>query len=187
MKAALFVLAFFALIACALAVRPRVFFDFEVDGKAAGRITMELYDDIVPKTAANFLQLSTTGVESNGKVLSYNGVPAHRIIDGFMLQSGDITTGNGMGGMSIYGSTFADENFTVKHSKRGLLSMANRGPNTGSSQFFITFAATPWLDGRHVVFGEVVEGLDILDKLEAEGSRSGTPKHKVTIVKSGQL
>eukprot|EP00461_Guttulinopsis_vulgaris_P009500 UN09568 len=92
-----------------------------------------------------------------------------------------------MGGMSIYGSTFADENFNVKHTEPGLLSMANRGPNTGSSQFFITFAATPWLDGRHVVFGKVIEGMDVVKAVEKLGSRSGTPKQTLTIANSGQL
>jgi len=187
--AALIALVFALLVAIAAAARPVVFFDVEADGEKLGRITMELYNDIVPKTAENFRALCTgeLGVGAAGKPLNYKNSVFHRVIDGFMAQGGDITHGNGMGGESIYGPTFADENFTVQHTKRGLLSMANRGPNTGSSQFFILFAQTPWLNGKHVVFGGVTQGMDVLDKIEALGSRSGATKKSIKIVDSGEI
>lgn len=165
-----------------------VFFDVSADGQPLGRIVMGLYGDVVPKTAANFYHLCVgdkTG--STGNALTYKGSPLHRVIPGFMLQGGDITHGSGVGGESIYGREFADENFIVKHTKKGLLSMANRGPNTGSSQFFITFAETPWLDGRHVVFGEVLEGFDVVDAVERYGSRSGQTSKKLIITDAGAI
>jgi peptidylprolyl isomerase len=150
---------------------------------------MELFDDVTPTTAENFRALCTgeKGVGKAGKPLHFKGSLFHRIIPNFMAQGGDFTRGNGTGGESIYGEKFADENFKKKHDKPGLLSMANAGPDTNGSQFFLTFVETPWLDGKHVVFGEVVEGLEVLKLLEAQGSDSGKTKVPVTITNSGQL
>ena len=185
---------FAALFACTLAetldtVTEKVFFDITIDGEAAGRIVFGLFGNTVPKTAGNFAALTTgeAGVGNSGKPLYFKGSSFHRIIPGFMAQGGDFTNGNGTGGESIYGSKFADENFTLKHSKPYLLSMANAGPNTNGSQFFITFAATSWLDGRHTVFGEVIEGVDVVLKLEKIGSGSGTTSKKAVIADSGKL
>ena len=170
-------------------VTSRVYFDIEIDGKAAGRIVFGLFGETVPKTAENFRALCTgeKGVGNSGKQLTYKGSGLHRIIPGFMAQGGDFTSGDGRGGESIYGSRFNDENFKLKHSKPFLLSMANAGPNTNGSQFFITFKETPWLDGRHTVFGEVLEGQDVVNELEKIGSGSGTTSKKAVIVDSGEL
>jgi len=168
---------------------PRVFFDIDIDGTPAGRLVFELFADVVPKTAENFRALCTgeKGSGRSGVPLSYKGSSFHRIIPDFMCQGGDFTAGNGTGGESIYGMKFEDENFQLKHTKGGLLSMANAGPNTNGSQFFITTAVTPWLDGKHVVFGEVCEGLDVLQAIEARGNRSGKPSAAVVIADCGLL
>jgi len=167
----------------------RVFFDVEVDGKPLGRITMGLYGEVVPKTVENFRALCTgeKGVGSSGKPLWYQGSKFHRVIPDFMLQGGDFTMGNGMGGESIYGAKFEDENFKLKHTKEGLLSMANAGPGTNGSQFFITTVKTAWLDGKHVVFGEVLEGMDVVKAIEKLGSASGQTKGEIVIKASGEL
>jgi len=159
-----------------------VYFDITIGGQPKGRITFKLYDDVVPKTAKNFRELAT-GQHGYG----YTGSSFHRVIPKFMLQGGDFTKHNGTGGKSIYGEKFADENFQLKHSKPGLLSMANAGKNTNGSQFFITTVVTSWLDGAHVVFGEVVEGMELVRTIEALGSDSGAPKQKIVIAKSGTL
>ncbi|TCT18202.1 peptidylprolyl isomerase [Thiobaca trueperi] len=172
-----------------LAANPRVALDVSIGDQPAGTITVELFADVVPKTAENFRALCTgeKGKGQSGKDLTYAGSPFHRIIPEFMIQGGDFTRGNGTGGESIYGEKFADENFTLKHTEAGMLSMANAGPNTNGSQFFITVAATPWLDGKHVVFGKVVEGMDVVKAVEAQGTRSGRPQQPVTLTACRQL
>ncbi|KAJ2160938.1 cytochrome P450 cyp2 [Coemansia sp. RSA 552] len=160
---------------------PRVFFNVATKTKPLGKITMELRSDVVPKTAENFRQLCL-----NKEGEGYKGSSFHRIIPQFMLQGGDFTNHNGTGGKSIYGDKFKDENFQLNHTKPGLLSMANAGPNTNGSQFFITTVPCPWLDGRHVVFGEVTDGMDIVKKIEALGSQTGKPSEKVFIESCGE-
>uniref|UniRef100_UPI00398ED835 peptidyl-prolyl cis-trans isomerase-like n=1 Tax=Pristiophorus japonicus TaxID=55135 RepID=UPI00398ED835 len=162
---------------------PRVFMDIDIEGKRLGRIVMTLRADVVPKTAENFRALCT-----GEKGFGYKGSTFHRIIPEFMCQGGDFTAHNGTGGKSIYGTKFADENFTLKHTGPGILSMANSGPNTNGSQFFLCTKATSWLNGKHVVFGSVTEGYDeVVKKMEALGDSSGKTKKKVTIADCGQL
>jgi len=160
-----------------------VYFDIAVDRDHIGRIVFSLYDDIVPRTAQNFRTLA-----SGELGYGYKGSSFHRIIPLFMAQGGDFTHHNGSGGKSIFqGGRFADESFAAKHSRPGLLSMGNSGPNTNASQFFITLKATPWLDGRHVVFGEVVQGMEVVRIVERFGTETGRPRAKVTVSACGIL
>jgi len=170
-------------------VTDKVFFDITIDDVPAGTIVIGLYGGTVPKTVANFKALATgeKGMGEQGHPLHYKGSSFHRIIPNFMIQGGDFTNGDGTGGESIYGEQFEDENFKLRHTKPGILSMANAGEDTNGSQFFITTAKTSWLDGKHVVFGEVLEGMDVVSKIESVGSRDGTPSEEVVISDCGVL
>lgn len=172
-------------------INPQVFLDIQIGKRMVGRLVIELFADLTPKTAENFRALCTgeRGVSTqSGKMLHYKGCTFHRVISGFMAQGGDFTKGDGTGGESIYGLKFHDENFYQSHDSAGLLCMANSGPNTNGSQFFITFRDTPHLNGRHVVFGKVITGMDVLKVMEMVATDSNdTPRSSVLVVDCGQI
>jgi len=170
-------------------ISAKVFFDVQIGDRPAGRIVMGLFGEDEPRTVENFRALCTgeKGIGKSGKPLSYKNSVFHRVIPEFMLQGGDFTRGNGTGGESIYGERFRDENFRYKHDQPGLLSMANAGPNTNGSQFFITTVTTGWLDGKHIVFGRVLEGMDVVKEIEAQGSHAGKTRKPITIIDCGEL
>jgi cyclophilin family peptidyl-prolyl cis-trans isomerase len=161
---------------------PRCYFEVTADGESLGRIEFELRADVVPKTAENFRALCTGEIG-----FGFKGSGFHRVIPDFMLQGGDFTNHNGTGGKSIYGNKFPDENFTLKHEGPGTLSMANAGPNTNGSQFFICTIATDWLDGAHVVFGKVTEGMHVISAIDALGSRNGQTSKRILISDCGEI
>ncbi|KAM3277142.1 hypothetical protein ACQJBY_045140 [Aegilops geniculata] len=164
------------------AVTHRVYLDVEIDGQNIGRIVIGLYGEVVPKTVGE------KGDGPKGKPLHYKGTPFHRIIPGFMIQGGDIVRGDGKASESIYGGTFPDENFSVKHTHPGVVAMANSGTDSNGSQFYITTIKTGWLDGEHVVFGRVIQGMDYVYAIEGgAGTYNGKPRKKVLITDSGEI
>lgn len=168
----------------------KVYFDVDIDGQHAGRIVIGLYGQVVPKTVENFRSLCTgeKGRGANGKALHYKGTLFHRIVSGFVIQGGDITYGDGRSSYSIYGGTFSDENFIIKHSHAGVVSMVNSGPDSNGSQFFITSVKASWLDGEHVAFGKVLQGMDTVYAIEGgAGTYNGNPRKKAIIADSGEI
>ena len=169
---------------------PKVYMEIAIGDKHVGKMVFELFADELPKTAENFRALCTGELGKSKKTdfpLTFKGSLFHRVIPGFMAQGGDITRHDGTGGESIYGSPFPDEWFPFKHTKRGLLSMYNTRRNKNTSQFFITFQPAPFLDGRHAVFGALIEGNDVLTQIEDQGTGSGMPKQVIRIADCGEL
>jgi len=172
----------------ASAQRPIVFMDINIGETPAGRLKMELFSDIVPKTAENFRQLCTGEYRVNSRPQGYKGATFHRVVPNFMCQGGDFLKGDGTGSFSIYGDKFPDENFQMKHTSPGLLSMANSGTNTNGCQFFITTAQCDFLDGKHVVFGKVIDGMLTLRKIEnVSTGPNNRPKLAVKITECGEM
>lgn len=169
---------------------PVVFFDITIAGVAAGRIKMELFADVCPKTAENFRQFCCGELKRSNVPVGYKNCPFHRVIKGFMAQGGDFENSDGTGRYSIYGNSFADENFTLRHTGPGLLSMANSGPNTNGCQFFITLGKCDWLDGKHVVFGKLIDedSLLVVRKIEnVPAGQQNKPKLPIMISECGEL
>ena len=163
------------------------YFDINIGDTYIGKIVFQLFDEDVPKTCKNFRYLCSTGILNKNKP-SYQDTLFHRVIKDFMIQGGDITRGDGTGGYSVYGEQFDDENFNLTHNQPGMLSMANSGPNTNNSQFFITFKKTPWLDNKHVVFGIITSGFDVLKKIESyETDDKDRPVEDIIIKKCGLI